>query len=95
MTNEQKAEIDVLRQKGLGYKKIAAKVGISENTVKSYLRRIESAPASAEKRAENPFVIERIIAPFHEEDEHEDKDDKCDKDMGCVLRSCSQTVFLV
>ena len=63
MTNEQKAEIDVLRQKGLGYKKIAAKVGISENTVKSYLRRIESAPASAEKRAENPFVIEESSLP--------------------------------
>ncbi len=25
-------------------------------------------------------MIERIIAPIHEEDEHEDKDDKCDKD---------------
>ncbi len=78
MTNEQKAEIDGLRQKGLGYKKIAAKVGILENTVKSYLRRIESAPASAEKRAENPFVIERIIDPSYEGDEHEDKGDKDD-----------------
>ena len=39
MTNEQKVMIDNLRSQGLGYKRVAAKVGLSENTVKSYFRR--------------------------------------------------------
>ena len=39
MTNEQRSLINNLRQQGLGYKKIAAQTGISENTVKSYMRR--------------------------------------------------------
>lgn len=41
MTNEQRILIDGLRLQGLGYKKISAQLGISENTVKSYLRRIK------------------------------------------------------
>lgn len=39
MTNEQKQEILSLRKQGLGYMKIAQKLGISQNTVKSYCRR--------------------------------------------------------
>ena len=43
MTNEEKKLIDGLRAEGLGYRKIAVRVGISENTVKSYLRKMETA----------------------------------------------------
>lgn len=39
MTDNQKRQIDHLRQEGCGYVKIAAMLGISENTVKSYCRR--------------------------------------------------------
>lgn len=46
MTNDQKYMIDFLRSEGLGYKKIAAQIGISENTVKSYIRRSSSEPES-------------------------------------------------
>lgn len=41
-------EIDELRRKGYGYKKIASELGLSPNTVKSYLRRYSEA--------ENPLV---------------------------------------
>lgn len=39
MTNEQKTQIEYYRRKGHGYKQIAKLIGISVNTVKSYLRR--------------------------------------------------------
>lgn len=39
MTDSQKEEIIVLRKDGIGYMKIAQKLGISQNTVKSYCRR--------------------------------------------------------
>ena len=39
MTQEQKQQIQDMRRKGLGYKKIANWLGISENTVKSYCKR--------------------------------------------------------
>ena len=39
MTGKQKRIIENLRQGGLGYRKIAARLGMSENTVKAYLRR--------------------------------------------------------
>ena len=39
MTDSQKQEIVVLRKEGIGYMKIAHKLGISQNTVKSYCRR--------------------------------------------------------
>lgn len=39
MTLEQKNAIESLRSQGLGYRKIALETGVSENTVKSYLRR--------------------------------------------------------
>lgn len=39
MTNEQRIQIGNLRVAGLGYKKIAEQMGISENTVKTYCRR--------------------------------------------------------
>lgn len=39
MTYEQKMLIISLRNEGLGYKKVADKLGISENTVKSFCRR--------------------------------------------------------
>ncbi len=40
MTPEEKKIIDNLRAQGLGYRKIARQTGISENTVKSYLRKM-------------------------------------------------------
>lgn len=36
MTENQQKEIKALRQAGLGYKKIAATMSLSENTIKSY-----------------------------------------------------------
>lgn len=39
MTDEQKLQIANLRSAGLGYKKIAERMGLSENTVKTYCRR--------------------------------------------------------
>lgn len=39
MTDAQKKKIGNLREAGLGYKKIAEQMGISENTVKTYCRR--------------------------------------------------------
>lgn len=39
MTEEQKKQIKDLRMKGVGYKKIAQYIGLSENTVKSFCRR--------------------------------------------------------
>ena len=53
MTNEQRATIDSLRSQGLGYKKIAAMISVSPNTVKSYLRKVE--PARTEKPAPEPL----------------------------------------
>lgn len=44
MTNEQKLLILSLRAEGLGYRKVADKLGISENTVKSFCRRQKEAP---------------------------------------------------
>ena len=53
MTGEQKREIDGLRRSGLGYRKIAARLGLSENTVKAYIRRGGTIPkpAAEEKQA--------------------------------------------
>lgn len=53
MTNEQKAVVESLRSQGLGYKRIAARTGISVNTVKSYLRK--NVPMTAGKTA--PVLI--------------------------------------
>jgi len=39
MTDNEKQEINELRSQGLGYKAIAKRLSISENTVKSYCRR--------------------------------------------------------
>ncbi len=43
MTPEEIKIIDNLRARGLGYRKIAGQTGISENTVKSYLRKTKKA----------------------------------------------------
>ena len=43
MTAQEKQKIASLSEKGLGYRKIAAQIGISENTVKSYLKRMTAA----------------------------------------------------
>lgn len=39
MTNEQKKRLEKLRSEGLGYKRMAAELGLSLNTVQSYCRR--------------------------------------------------------
>ncbi len=39
MTNEEKSRIAKMRRDGVGYKKIAQMLGMSEGTVKSYCRR--------------------------------------------------------
>ena len=46
MTTQEKLKIASLSEKGLGYRKIAAQIGISENTVKSYLKRMTAADDS-------------------------------------------------
>ncbi len=59
MTNEQKAIVDSLYAKGNGYKKIANQVGISPNTIKSYLRKAVAAGGV-------PQMQERTSAPVPE-----------------------------
>jgi len=54
MTTVQKNEIARLRGKGIGYIKIAAALGISENTVKSYCRRNNLASGVA-AHTDNPI----------------------------------------
>jgi len=49
MTSEQKQAIDVLRRQNLGYRKIAARLGLSENTVKSHMRRNNIRHGNLEK----------------------------------------------
>ena len=44
MTKEEKQNILTLQSQGLGYKRIAATLGISENTVKSFLKRADKVP---------------------------------------------------
>lgn len=41
MTSEEKSKVDSLRSQGLGYKKIAQMIGVSDSAVKSYCRRVE------------------------------------------------------
>lgn len=56
MTKDQKVIVDDLRNQGLGYKRIAAQTGLSENTVKSYLRRNpDSKPVAPIKQATHGF----------------------------------------
>ena len=45
MTEEQKTAIQDLRSKGEGYKKIAQTLGLSENTIKSFCRRVNAPKA--------------------------------------------------
>ena len=39
MTEREKSQIKELRTQGLGYKKIAERLGVSENTIKSFCKR--------------------------------------------------------
>ena len=48
MTLDEKCNISRLQQQGMGYRKIASELGISENTVKSYLRRHSKIKSSEE-----------------------------------------------
>ena len=50
MTPEEKKIIDNLRAQGLGYRKIAGQIGVSENTVKSYLRTVTKKAAEPVER---------------------------------------------
>lgn len=51
MTNEQKVQIAEMRKEGLGYIRIAQKLGISENTIKSFCRRNNLSGAALEESA--------------------------------------------
>ena len=53
MTNEQRMIISSLRAQGMGYGAIARKVGISENTVKSFFRRNAQKAETAQPDAQN------------------------------------------
>ena len=48
MTDYQKSLIDTMRRDGCGYAKIAQAIGVSDNTVKSYCRRQNTAAAKAQ-----------------------------------------------
>ena len=53
MTDEQKLSIISLRKNGFGSRKIAARLGMSDNTVKSYIRRSGiSAPCNPTENKE-------------------------------------------
>ena len=54
MTIEQRKMIDSFRNQGMGYKRIAAQLSISENTVKSYLRR----NTQPEKTVPTPVTVQ-------------------------------------
>lgn len=49
MTDEQKIQIEEMRKYGLGYVRIAQRLGISENTVKSFCRRNNLAGNATEQ----------------------------------------------
>ena len=51
MTDDQKILIDKLRLEGYGYLKISKKIGVSENTVKSYCRRSKTNSKALENFA--------------------------------------------
>jgi len=53
MTNEQKKRLEQLRSEGLGYKRIAAELGISLNTVQSFCRRHPDKIKTPVYRTEN------------------------------------------
>ena len=55
MTAQEKQKIASLSEKGLGYRKIAAQIGISENTVKSYLKRMTAA--DDQKEPDQPAAV--------------------------------------
>lgn len=56
MTDAQKIQIENLREAGLGYKKIAEQMELSENTVKTYCRRHGLGGKMAEQGAANKDV---------------------------------------
>ena len=53
MTEEQKTKIQQLRQRGMGYIRIAQALGISENTIKSFCRRNRLAGGVAQTLPEH------------------------------------------
>ena len=55
MTTQEKQKIAELRAAGLGHKKIATQIGISENTVKSYLKRMTAA--DDQKEPDQPAAV--------------------------------------
>ena len=60
MTEEQKSEIMLLRRQGVGYKRIAAIMEISVETVKSYCRRnFEENAIKAEVSMRNAFSADK------------------------------------
>jgi len=60
MTTQEKQMIASLSENGLGYRKNAAQIGISENTVKSYLKRMTAAvPFPGSERFQNPGRFSR------------------------------------
>lgn len=64
MTTEQKQLIETLHRQGKGYRSIAAKTGLSENTVKSYCRRtIISEPSTDKEEIPLPSTSGMIMKP--------------------------------
>lgn len=53
MTNEQKMRLEQLRAEGFGYKRMAAELGLSLNTVQSYCRRHPTEMNAPERLPEN------------------------------------------
>ncbi len=53
MTQEEKMAVNALRATGLGYKAIASKLLISQNTVKSYLRKHDTEIDKSKSKSNN------------------------------------------
>lgn len=71
MTPKQKQSIEIMRQNGLSYSQIAARLGLSVNTIKSFCRRSEVIIPSLShsdgspvcKQCGKPFKIKPKVKP--------------------------------
>ena len=59
MTKNEKEQVDRLRREGLGYKKIAQIIGVSDNSVKTYCRRKGKDEVFQEIVAPMPGTVHR------------------------------------
>ncbi len=78
MTDNQKRQILILRNAGYGYSRIASKLGISQNTVKSYCRRNNITETGKVRATESTCL--QCGAPIKQNEKRKEKkfcSDKC------------------